>query len=65
VTNPGEPGPVDPLSDHRGKVDFTGVQRGSVEWTMLCMLYLRACENRLAYPILGDHIAARDVARID
>jgi O-methyltransferase involved in polyketide biosynthesis len=65
VTNPGEPGPVAPLSDHRGKVDFTGVQWGSVEWTMLCMLYLRACESRLAHPILGDHFAARDVARID
>jgi O-methyltransferase involved in polyketide biosynthesis len=65
VTNPGEQGPVEPLSDHRGKVDFTGVQWGSVEWTMLCMLYLRASESRLAHPILGDHFAAQDVARID
>ncbi|MEB3984208.1 class I SAM-dependent methyltransferase [Mycobacterium sp. 663a-19] len=32
---------------------------------MLCMLYLRACESRLAQPILGDHLAAEDVARID
>jgi O-methyltransferase involved in polyketide biosynthesis len=65
MTNPGEQGPVDPLNDHRGKVDFTGVQWGSVEWTNLCMLYLRACESRSAHPILGDHFAARDVARID
>jgi len=32
---------------------------------MLCMLYLRACESRLAHPILGDHFAAQAVARID
>ena len=36
-----------------------------MEWTNLCMLYLRACESRLAHPILGDHFAAQDVARID
>jgi O-methyltransferase involved in polyketide biosynthesis len=65
VTNPGGQGPVDPASGHRGKVDFTGVRWGSVEWTLLCMLYLRACESRLANPILGDHFAAQDVARID
>ena len=55
----------DPVSGQRGKVDFTGVRWGSVEWTNLCMLYLRACESRLAQPILGDHFAAKDVARID
>ena len=38
---------------------------GSVEWTMLCMLYLRACESQLANSVLGDHFAAQDVARID
>ena len=65
MTNPGGPGPVDPVSGHRGKVDFTGVRWGSVEWTNLCMLYLRACESRLAHPVLGDHFAAQDVARID
>jgi O-methyltransferase involved in polyketide biosynthesis len=65
VTNPGGQGPVDPVRGHRGKVDFTGVRWGSVEWTLLCMLYLRACESRLANPILGDHFAAQDVARID
>ncbi|MGE2722710.1 class I SAM-dependent methyltransferase [Mycolicibacterium celeriflavum] len=32
---------------------------------MLCMLYLRACESRLANPILGDQRAAEDVARIE
>ena len=65
MTNPGGQEPVDPVSGHRGKVDFTGVRWGSVEWTNLCMLYLRACESRLAQPILGDHFAAQDVARID
>lgn len=47
------------------KVDFTGVQWKSVEWTNICLLYLRACESKLAQPILGDHLAARDVARIE
>lgn len=65
MTDPEEQGPIDPHTEHRGKVDFTGVQWGSVEWTMLCMLYLRACESRLAQPILGDHRAAQDVSRID
>ncbi|TPG26210.1 class I SAM-dependent methyltransferase [Mycolicibacterium hodleri] len=32
---------------------------------MLCLLYLRASESRLDQPILGDHFAAKDVARID
>ena len=65
MTNPGGQERVDPVNGDRGKVDFTGVRWGSVEWTMLCMLYLRACESRLAHPILGDHFAAQDVARID
>ena len=65
LTNPGEPGPIDPASGQRGKVDFTGVEWGSVEWTMLCLLYLRACESQLPHPILGDRFAAQDVARID
>ena len=65
VTFPGGQEPVDRVSGRRGKVDFTGVQWGSVEWTMLCMLCLRACESRLAHPILGDHFAAQAVARID
>ncbi|HVQ52701.1 MAG TPA: class I SAM-dependent methyltransferase [Mycobacterium sp.] len=65
MTSPGGQRPVDPVSGHRDKVDFTGVQWGSVEWTLLCMLYLRAYESRLAHPILGDHFAARDVTRID
>ena len=57
--------PPDPVSGHRDKVDFTSVRWGSVEWTNLCLLYLRACESRLPQPILGDDYAARDVARID
>ena len=65
MTNPGGPGAAEPNGDHRGKVDFTGVQWGSVEWTMLCLLYLRACESQLPQPILGDRFAAQDVARID
>ncbi|WP_163737387.1 class I SAM-dependent methyltransferase [Mycobacterium gallinarum] len=32
---------------------------------MLCMLYLRACESQVERPILGDHMAAQDVARIE
>jgi hypothetical protein len=28
------------------KVDFTGMIWGSVEWTMLCTLHLRAYESR-------------------
>ncbi|OBI72030.1 class I SAM-dependent methyltransferase [Mycobacterium sp. E740] len=59
MANPGTP------ETHREKVDFTGVRWGSVEWTLLCMLYLRACESRLAHPILGDRFAAQDVERID
>lgn len=65
VTNLGGQKPVEPVSGHRGKVDFSGVRWGSVEWTNLCMLYLRACESRLAHPILGDQFAAQAVARID
>ncbi|ORW00330.1 class I SAM-dependent methyltransferase [Mycobacterium kyorinense] len=48
-----------------GKVDFSGVRWGSVEWTNLCTLYLRAYESRLAQPILGDRAAAEAVERID
>ena len=39
------------------KVDFTGVQWKSVEWTNLCLLYLRAHESSLKQPILGDQLA--------
>lgn len=48
-----------------GKVDFSGIRWGSVEWTNLCTLYLRAYESRLAQPILGDQTAAEAVERID
>ncbi|WP_158889178.1 class I SAM-dependent methyltransferase [Amycolatopsis anabasis] len=48
-----------------GKVDFTGVKWGSVEWTMLCTLYLRAYESRSNHSILGDHAAAEAMDRID
>jgi O-methyltransferase involved in polyketide biosynthesis len=47
------------------KVDFTGVRWGSLDWTNLYTLYLRACESRLAQPILGDRAAAEAVDRID
>lgn len=47
------------------KIDFSSVCWGSVEWTNLCTLYLRACESRLAQPVLGDHAAAEAVERID
>ena len=61
MPDPEVQGPVGPLD----KVDFTGVRWGSVEWTNLCMLYLRACESRSPDSILGDDFAARDVERID
>lgn len=47
------------------KVDFTGVSWGSVGWTMLCTLYLRAHESRSEHSILADHAAAEAVDRID
>lgn len=47
------------------KVDFSGVRWGSVEWTNLCTLYLRAYESRSAQPVLGDQAAAEAVQRID
>lgn len=47
------------------KVDFSDVRWGSVEWTNLVTLYLRACESRSPRPILGDHAAAEAVDRID
>lgn len=46
-------------------VDFSSVRWGSVEWTNLVTLYLRAHESRSAKPILGDHAAAAAVDRID
>lgn len=46
------------------KVDFTDVPWGSVEWTNLCTLYLRAYESRSPAPILGDVAAAEAVDRI-
>jgi methyltransferase (TIGR00027 family) len=47
------------------KVDFSSVSWGSVEWTNLVTLYLRAHESRSPRPILGDHAAAEAVDRID
>ena len=47
------------------KVDFSSVGWGSVEWTKLVTLYLRACESRSRRPILGDRAAAEAVDRID
>jgi methyltransferase (TIGR00027 family) len=48
-----------------GKVDFSDVAWGSVEWTNLCTLYLRAYENESPAPILGDTAAAEAVDRIE
>ncbi len=48
-----------------GMVDFGEVRWGSVEWTNLCTLYLRAYESRSPAPILGDTAAAEAVDRID
>ncbi|MGO4649627.1 class I SAM-dependent methyltransferase [Nocardia sp. 2YAB30] len=47
------------------KVDFSDVRWGSVEWTNLGTLYLRACESRSPQPILGDDEAAEAVGRIN
>jgi O-methyltransferase involved in polyketide biosynthesis len=47
------------------KLDFSSVRWGSVEWTNLGTLYLRAYENRLERPVLGDQAAAEAVDRID
>jgi O-methyltransferase involved in polyketide biosynthesis len=47
------------------KVDFSSVAWGSVEWTNLVTLYLRAYESRSQRPILGDKAAAEAVERID
>ncbi|SPM36813.1 methyltransferase [Mycobacterium rhizamassiliense] len=47
------------------KVDFSSVGWGSVEWTNLVTLYLRAHESRSRHPILGDHAAGAAVDRID
>jgi O-methyltransferase involved in polyketide biosynthesis len=47
------------------KVDFSSVRWGSVEWTNLVTLYLRAYESRSRRPILGDQTAAEAVDRID
>lgn len=46
------------------KVDFSSVAWGSVEWTNLVTLYLRACESRSRQPILGDTAATEAVDRI-
>jgi O-methyltransferase involved in polyketide biosynthesis len=43
-----------------GKVDFTGVQA-----TMLVTLFLRALDSKEKEPVLGDHLAAEAVDRID
>jgi O-methyltransferase involved in polyketide biosynthesis len=53
------------VKDQSSKLDFSGVRWGSVEWTNLCTLYLRAYESRLERPILGDRAAAEAVDRID
>jgi methyltransferase (TIGR00027 family) len=47
------------------KVDFSDVRWGSVEWTNLGTLYLRAYESHLPAPILGDKAAAEAVDRIE
>ncbi|MGO9222706.1 class I SAM-dependent methyltransferase [Mycobacterium sp.] len=46
------------------KVDFGSVHWGSVEWTNLVTLYLRAYESRSPKPILGDGAAAEAVDQI-
>lgn len=48
-----------------GRIDFSSVQWGSVEWTNLVTLYLRAYESRSQRPILNDTAAAAAVDRIE
>ena len=52
-------------TDQSKKLDFSSVRWGSLEWTNLCTLYLRAYESRLERPVLGDKAAAKAVDRID
>jgi methyltransferase (TIGR00027 family) len=47
------------------KVDLTDIPWGSVRWTMLGTLYLRAYESRSPQSILADHAAAEAVDRIE
>ncbi|MET0452559.1 MAG: class I SAM-dependent methyltransferase [Mycobacterium sp.] len=65
MTNSAAREPVRPNGNHRDKVDFTTVRWRSVEWTNLCVLYLRAYESRLPQSILGDYMADEAVGRID
>lgn len=53
------------MTDQSNKVDFSSVRWGSVEWTNLCTLYLRAYESRSKRPVLGDRAAAEAMDRID
>ncbi|MGB6208704.1 class I SAM-dependent methyltransferase [Mycobacterium sp.] len=53
------------MTDQSSKLDFSGVRWGSVEWTNLCTLYLRAYESRLERPVLGDRAAAEAIDRIN
>lgn len=53
------------MTSGTSKVDFTGVRWGSVEWTALSTLYLRAYESRLSDSMLGDYFATEAVERID
>lgn len=52
------------MTDQSSKLDFSGVRWGSVEWTNLCTLYLRAYESRLEQPVLGDREAAEAIDRM-
>ena len=47
------------------RVDVSALEDDGITWTLLGTLYLRAWENRLPRPILGDHYAAAAVERID
>jgi O-methyltransferase involved in polyketide biosynthesis len=47
------------------KIDFSSIRWGSVEWTNLVTLYLRAHESQSRRTILGDKAAAEAVDRID
>lgn len=53
------------MTNRTEKIDLSGVRWGSVGWTLLVTLYLRACESRLERPILGDRAAADAVEHID
>ncbi len=53
------------MTDHSDQLDVPGVRWGSVEWTNLSNLYLRAHGSHLKESVLGDRAPTEAVDRID